>query len=61
MDKYKQNEELNGNGELYIQRHPKLKIYNKAFGGSSLAAAVVVNSIPEGTTQILLMGKFSKI
>ncbi|XVF45938.1 hypothetical protein PTKIN_Ptkin02bG0248000 [Pterospermum kingtungense] len=54
-----QNEELNGNGELYIQRYPKLKI--KIVDGSSLAAAVVVNSIPEGTSQILLSGKFSKV
>ncbi|XP_022725691.1 protein ECERIFERUM 1-like isoform X1 [Durio zibethinus] len=54
-----QNEDLNGNGELYIQRHPKLKI--KLVDGSSLAAAVVVNSIPEGTNQVLLGGKFSKV
>ncbi|XVF00552.1 hypothetical protein REPUB_Repub04eG0010400 [Reevesia pubescens] len=54
-----QNEELNGNGELYIQRYPKLKI--KLVDGSSLAAAVVVNSIPEGTSQVLLVGKVSKV
>ncbi|XVF68277.1 hypothetical protein PTKIN_Ptkin10aG0192000 [Pterospermum kingtungense] len=54
-----QNEELNGNGELYIQRHPKLKI--RLVDGSSLAAAVVINSIPKETNQVLLKGKVSKV
>ncbi|KAK6283185.1 hypothetical protein POUND7_017010 [Theobroma cacao] len=54
-----QDEELNGNGELYIQRHPKLKI--KVVDGSSLAAAVVVNSIPEETRQVVLRGKLCKV
>ncbi|KAK6283186.1 hypothetical protein POUND7_017011 [Theobroma cacao] len=53
------DEELNGNAELYIQRHPKLKI--KIVDGSSLAAAVVVNSIPEETRQVVLRGKLSKV
>ncbi|KAK9273499.1 hypothetical protein L1049_018309 [Liquidambar formosana] len=52
-------EELNRNGELYIQRCPKLKI--KVVDGSSLAVAVVLNSIPKGTTQVLLRGKLSKV
>ncbi|EOX97025.1 CER1 protein [Theobroma cacao] len=53
------DEELNGNGELYVQTHPKLKI--KVVDGSSLAAAVVVNSIPEETRQVVLRGKLSKV
>ncbi|KAL6323262.1 hypothetical protein AAG906_029269 [Vitis piasezkii] len=40
----------NSYGELYIHRNPKLKI--KVVDGSSLA--VVLNSIPKGTTQVLL-------
>ncbi|XP_017970305.1 PREDICTED: protein ECERIFERUM 1 [Theobroma cacao] len=52
-----QDEELNGSGELYIQRHPKLKI--KVVDGSSLAAAVVVNSISEETRQVVLRGKLA--
>ncbi|OMO68804.1 Fatty acid hydroxylase [Corchorus olitorius] len=55
----KVDEELNGNGELYIQRHPKLK--TKVVDGSSLAAAIVVNSIPKETTQVLFTGKLSKV
>uniref|UniRef100_A0A5B6ZZW7 Protein ECERIFERUM 1-like n=1 Tax=Davidia involucrata TaxID=16924 RepID=A0A5B6ZZW7_DAVIN len=54
-----QGEELNRNGELYIQRNPQLKI--KVVDGSSLAVAVVLNSIPKGTTQVLLRGNLSKI
>ncbi|OMO68236.1 Fatty acid hydroxylase [Corchorus capsularis] len=54
-----QDEELNGNGELYVQRHPTLK--TKIVDGSSLAAAIVVNSIPKETTQVLLTGKLSKV
>lgn len=55
-----QDEKLNGNGELYIQKNPKLKI--KVVDGSSLAAAVVINSIPtKGITQVLLTGKISKV
>ncbi|XP_059651701.1 very-long-chain aldehyde decarbonylase CER1-like isoform X1 [Cornus florida] len=54
-----QGEELNGNGELYIRRHPQLKV--KVVDGSSLAVAVVLNSIPEGTTKLLLNAKVSKL
>ncbi|OMO92292.1 hypothetical protein COLO4_17706 [Corchorus olitorius] len=53
------DEELNGNGELYVQRHPKLK--TKIVDGSSLAAAIVLNSILKETTQVLLTGKLSKV
>ncbi|XP_057980179.1 very-long-chain aldehyde decarbonylase CER1-like isoform X1 [Malania oleifera] len=54
-----QGEELNRYGELYVRRHPKLQI--KVVDGSSLAVAVVLNTIPKGTTQVLLRGNLSKI
>ncbi|KAA8515783.1 hypothetical protein F0562_018606 [Nyssa sinensis] len=54
-----QGEELNRNGELYIRRYPQLKI--KLVDGSSLAVAVVLNSIPKGTTQVHLGGNLSKV
>ncbi|XP_010255641.1 PREDICTED: protein ECERIFERUM 1-like [Nelumbo nucifera] len=54
-----QGEELNRNGELYVQRHPKLKI--KLVDGSSLVVAIVLNSIPKGTQQVLIRGKLSKV
>ncbi|CAK7349268.1 unnamed protein product [Dovyalis caffra] len=54
-----QGEELNRYGELYVQRHPKLK--TKVVDGSSLATAIVLNSIPKGTTQVLLRGNLSKV
>ncbi|WKA05180.1 hypothetical protein VitviT2T_023160 [Vitis vinifera] len=42
-----------------LNRNPKLKI--KVVDGSSLAIAVVLNSIPKGTTQVLFRGKLSKV
>ncbi|KAM3287514.1 very-long-chain aldehyde decarbonylase CER1 [Capsicum chacoense] len=53
------DEELNRNGELYIERHPKIKI--KVVDGSSLTVAVVLNSIPKGTTEVLLRGNLTKV
>ncbi|GAB2260541.1 hypothetical protein Droror1_Dr00011396 [Drosera rotundifolia] len=54
-----QGEELNSNGEDYIEKFPKLKV--KLVDGSSLAVAVVLNSIPKGTTEVLFSGKLSKV
>ncbi|XP_031399215.1 very-long-chain aldehyde decarbonylase CER1-like isoform X1 [Punica granatum] len=54
-----QGEELNGNGELYIKKHRKLRI--KLVDGSSLAVAIVLKSIPKGTSQVLLCGKLNKV
>lgn len=54
-----QEEELNMYGGLYVNRHPKLKV--KVVDGSSLAVAVVLNTIPKGTTQVLLRGKLTKV
>ncbi|XP_071735971.1 very-long-chain aldehyde decarbonylase CER1-like [Rutidosis leptorrhynchoides] len=54
-----QGDELNRNGELFIRKYPKLKM--KLVDGSSLAVAVVLNSIPKGTTQVVIKGNFNKI
>ncbi|KAG5054723.1 hypothetical protein JHK85_007233 [Glycine max] len=54
-----QGEDLNIYGGLYVSRHPKLKV--RVVDGSSLVVAVVLNSIPKGTTQVLLRGKLTKI
>ncbi|EHA8587100.1 very-long-chain aldehyde decarbonylase GL1-5 [Cocos nucifera] len=54
-----QAKELNGGGELYIQKYPQLKV--RIVDGSSLAAAVVINSVPVGTKQIFLTGSVSKV
>ncbi|KVH97214.1 Fatty acid hydroxylase [Cynara cardunculus var. scolymus] len=60
IPKYKiQNEELNRSGELFIRRNPKLKV--KVVDGSSLAVAVVLNTIPKGTTQVVFRGYFNKV
>ncbi|KAK8302418.1 hypothetical protein V6Z11_D04G084600 [Gossypium hirsutum] len=54
-----QGEELNMYGGVYMQKHPQLKV--KLVDGSSLAVAVVLNSIPKGTTQVVLRGKLTKV
>lgn len=54
-----QAQSLNGSGELYLQKYPKLGV--KLVDGSSLAAAVVANSIPQGTDQVVLAGNISKV
>ncbi|CAN7137841.1 unnamed protein product [Brassica rapa subsp. narinosa] len=52
-------EELNGYGEMYARKHPKLKI--RIVDGSSLAAQVVVHSIPVGTREVLFRGQITKV
>ncbi|CAH8387308.1 unnamed protein product [Eruca vesicaria subsp. sativa] len=54
-----QGEELNGYGEMYVRKHPKLKI--RIVDGSSLAAEVVVRSIPGGTKEVLFRGQITKV
>ncbi|XP_047955720.1 very-long-chain aldehyde decarbonylase CER1-like [Salvia hispanica] len=54
-----QSEELNRSGQLFIEKHPKLK--TKIVDGSSLAVAIVLHSIPKGTTQVLFRGALSKL
>ncbi|XP_058079594.1 very-long-chain aldehyde decarbonylase GL1-4-like [Magnolia sinica] len=53
-----QGEELNGYGELYLTKHPKLNI--RIVDGTSLAVAIVLYSIPKGTERVLLRGILSK-
>ncbi|XP_023640614.1 protein CER1-like 2 isoform X2 [Capsella rubella] len=54
-----QGEELNGYGEMYVRKHPKLKI--KIVDGNSLAAKVVLHSIPVGTKEVLFRGQITKV
>lgn len=51
--------ELNRNGEIYVERHPNLKI--KVVDRSSLAVAVMVNNLPIETTQVILRGNLTKV
>ncbi|KAK9906259.1 hypothetical protein M0R45_002654 [Rubus argutus] len=51
--------ELNGYGGLYTRRYPQLKI--KVVDGSSLVVAVILNSMPKETTQVLLTGNLTKV
>ncbi|MCL7034549.1 hypothetical protein MKW94_000703 [Papaver nudicaule] len=59
-----QAQEMNRNGEVYTQKHPTLKI--KIVDGSSLAAAIVLNSITNLKTQqeqvvVMMRGKLTKV
>ncbi|XP_019099871.1 PREDICTED: protein CER1-like 2 isoform X2 [Camelina sativa] len=54
-----QGEELNGYGEMYVRKHPKLKI--RIVDGSSLAAEVVLHSIPVRTREVLFRGQVTKV
>lgn len=54
-----QANELNGNGELYLHKYPNLRL--RIVDGSSLAAAVVLNSIPPETKKVALCGNLSKV
>ncbi|QCE04634.1 C-5 sterol desaturase [Vigna unguiculata] len=54
-----QEEELNIYGGLFVSRNPKLKV--KVVDGSSLVVALLLNTIPKGTTQVLLRGKLTKV
>ncbi|KAH6789638.1 Fatty acid hydroxylase superfamily [Perilla frutescens var. frutescens] len=54
-----QEEGLNRNGELFLRRHPLLRV--KLVDGSSLAAAIVLNAIPKGTTQLTIRGNLTKV
>ncbi|KAF4371658.1 hypothetical protein F8388_008598 [Cannabis sativa] len=54
-----QKEELNAYGEVYVRRYPELRV--KVVDGSSLAVAIILNSIPKETTQVLLTGNFTKV
>ncbi|XP_068656121.1 very-long-chain aldehyde decarbonylase GL1-5-like [Aristolochia californica] len=53
-----QSEELNENGKLYLQKHPKLKV--RLVDGTALVAAVVLNGIPQDTNKVIMRGELSK-
>ncbi|XP_052151621.1 very-long-chain aldehyde decarbonylase GL1-7 isoform X2 [Oryza glaberrima] len=54
-----QAEQLNGSGELFAKKYPRLRV--RLIDGSGLATAVVLNSIPLGTKQVFLCGSNSKV
>ncbi|KAI3959473.1 hypothetical protein MKW98_019063 [Papaver atlanticum] len=60
---FNQGEEINRNGEIYIQKHPTLKF--KIVDGSSLAKAIVVNNITNLKTHhrlvVMMRGKLTKV
>lgn len=61
LDLLNKNEDLNESGKLFVKRHENLRI--RIVDGSTLAAAFILNSIPEKeTTEVLLIsGGASKL
>uniref|UniRef100_M8ATD4 aldehyde oxygenase (deformylating) n=1 Tax=Aegilops tauschii TaxID=37682 RepID=M8ATD4_AEGTA len=54
-----QERQLNGSGELFTQKYPKLRV--RLVDGSGLATAVVLKSIPLDTKRVFLCGGGSKV
>jgi len=50
---YARNEDLNESGKLFLQRHENLRI--RIVDGATLAAAFILNSIPEKETSEVLL------
>ncbi|KAF7106692.1 hypothetical protein CFC21_107410 [Triticum aestivum] len=56
---FNQERQLNGSGELFTQKYPKLRV--RLVDGSGLATAVVLKSIPLDTKRVFLCGGGSKV
>ncbi|XP_052166707.1 very-long-chain aldehyde decarbonylase GL1-1 [Oryza glaberrima] len=53
------NEALNGGGTLFVNKHPGLRV--RVVHGNTLTAAVILNEIPQGTTEVFMTGATSKL
>ncbi|KAK3133380.1 hypothetical protein QOZ80_6AG0535810 [Eleusine coracana subsp. coracana] len=53
------NEALNGGGTLFVNKLPDLRV--RVVHGNTLTAAVILNEIPKGTTEVFLTGATSKL
>uniref|UniRef100_A0A453KW56 Very-long-chain aldehyde decarbonylase CER1-like C-terminal domain-containing protein n=1 Tax=Aegilops tauschii subsp. strangulata TaxID=200361 RepID=A0A453KW56_AEGTS len=53
------NEALNGGGTLFVNKHPDLRV--RVVHGNTLTAAVILNEIPKGTTEVFMTGATSKL
>ncbi|GAB2232112.1 hypothetical protein Droror1_Dr00011135 [Drosera rotundifolia] len=53
------NEQLNGGGALFVERHPNLRV--RIVHGNTLTAAALLNGIPENVREVFLTGATSKL
>ncbi|XP_078438039.1 very-long-chain aldehyde decarbonylase GL1-1-like [Wolffia australiana] len=53
------NESLNGGGILFVNKHPELRV--RVVHGNTLTAAVILNELPKGVTEVFLTGATSKL
>jgi hypothetical protein len=53
------NEALNGGGQLFVDKHPELKV--RVVHGNTLTAAAILQKLPSGVKEIFLTGATSKL
>ena len=53
------NESLNGGGQLFVDKHPNLRV--RVVHGNTLTAAAILRKIPSGVKEIFLTGSTSKL
>ena len=53
------NEALNGGGQLFIDKHPNMRV--RVVHGNTLTAAAILQKIPHDVTEIFLTGATSKL
>ena len=53
------NEALNGGGQMFVDKHPDLRV--RVVHGNTLTAAAILKKIPSGVKEIFLTGSTSKL
>jgi len=53
------NEALNGGGQMFVDKHPDLRV--RVVHGNTLTAAAILRKIPSGVKEIFLTGSTSKL
>lgn len=53
------NESLNGGGQLFVEKHPNLRV--RVVHGNTLTAAVILHEIPSNVAEVFLTGATSKL
>jgi len=54
-----QNEELNGGGTLFVEKHKDLRV--RVVHGNTLTAAVIIKQLPVDVKEVFMTGATSKL
>ncbi len=54
-----QNEELNGGGALFVEKHKDLRV--RVVHGNTLTAAVIIKQLPTNVKEVFMTGSTSKL